>query len=411
MSWMSRRKVTVLLVVLLVLTNLGTYAMATGRLPWGASLVSRHALPPQFDRLARVYRLIELSFVHPDRMDPDRMVEGAISGMLRTLEDPYSYYLDPAAYEQFMAETEGEYQGIGVVVEYQDPYTTVVHPFRDSPAEKAGVWPKDRIIRVDGQDVVGMPLDVVVTLIRGPAGTPVNLTILRANPDGSERTLDLVITRARILVNPAHFTMLDPVLGIGYLHLSGFDQRTPEVAARALGELLAQGMRALVLDLRNNSGGLLDECAEVARLFVPSGKIVDVVYRDGRRESYESRTEGFGLPVVVLINGGTASAAEILAGAIRDRGVGILVGTRSFGKGSVQNLHSLGGGTALRLTTALYYLPSGATVDRVGLEPAVWVENAEPAEGEEPIRLEDAADPRNLQLAKALSMLRSQLGR
>lgn len=413
---MSRRNVVLLLLVILAVSNLGTYALATGRLNppghhyfWGTGLARRHQLPDQFDRLFRAYRLIESSFVDPDRVDLDRMVEGAISGMVRTLDDPYSYYLDPNAYRDLVTHSEGEYQGIGVVVEYQDPYTTVVHPFRDSPAEKAGMWPRDRIVKVDGHDVVGVPLDVVVSMIRGPAGTPVDLTVERSTA-GGELTLRFTLQRAKILLNPAHAVILDRDRGIGYLHLTGFDERTPGVVRQALEGLRGQGLRALVLDLRHNSGGLLDECVEVAREFVPRGSIVDVVYGDGRREAYTSRSAGFGLPLVVLVNGGSASAAEILAGAIRDRDVGILVGTRTFGKGSVQSIPSLGGGTALRITTARYYLPGGGTPDQVGLEPDVWVENQEPRSGELPIRLEDAGDPRNRQLIEALAILRRQLG-
>lgn len=415
---MARRNVILLLllVLALVVSNLGTYALATGRLNlpghyyfWGTGLARRHQLPEQFDRFFRAYRLIESSFVDPDLVDPDRLVEGAISGMVRTLDDPYSYYLDPGAYRHLLTHTEGEYQGIGVVVEYRDPYTTVVHPFRDSPAEKAGMWPQDRVVKVDGHDVVGIPLDVVVGMIRGPAGTPVALTVERSTAEG-ELTLEFTVQRAKILLNPAHAVMLDPGLGIGYLHLTGFDERTPAVVRGALDGFRDQGLRALVLDLRHNSGGLLEECVQVAREFVPRGPIVDVIYGDGRRETYTSRSPGLGLPLVVLVNGGSASAAEILAGAIRDRGVGTLVGTRTFGKGSVQSIPSLGAGTALRITTARYYLPGGRTPDQAGLEPDVWVENRESREDEPPIRLEDAGDPRNRQLIEAVAILRRQLG-
>ncbi|MDQ7794221.1 MAG: S41 family peptidase [bacterium] len=413
---MTRRKLVLLLVAALVLSNLTTFALAAGYVPilgirWGLGLGLRNQLPPYFDRLLRAYAIIESGFVDPEQVQPDRLIEGAISGMVRTLDDPYSYYLDPASYRDFVTHSvEGEYQGIGVVVEYRDPHTTVVHPFRDSPAEEAGMWPRDRIVKVDGRDVVGVPLDIVVDLIRGPAGTPVTLTVERSTAEG-DRTLEFTINRARIPLNPSRATILDATLGIGYLHLTGFDQRTPAVVRQALASLRSQGLQALVLDLRHNSGGLLEECAEVAREFVPRGKIVEVVYRDGRREVYESRSEGLGLPLVVLVDGGTASAAEILAGAIRDREAGTVVGTRTFGKGSVQSLPSVGGGAALRITTARYYLPGGDTPDQTGLEPDVWVDNEEPREGEPPIRLEAAEDPRNRQLIEAMAILRQELGR
>jgi carboxyl-terminal processing protease len=415
MLTLSRRKVVLALLGLLLLTNLGTYTLAAGYIPiiefrWGRGLAAPRGLPEQFDRLGWALELIQAEFVDPDQVDLDRLAEGAISGLVRALGDPYSYYLDPAAYEDFIQRIEGEYEGIGVVVEYRDPYTTVIHPFRDSPAERAGMWPLDRIVAVDGRDVRGVPLDVVVTLIRGPANTPVNLTVLRRTPEGDQR-LEFTIVRGRIRINPAYATMLDAAAGIGYLHLAGIDQRTPALVEQALTELRRQGLRGLVLDLRNNSGGLLAETAMVAEHFVPRGRIVEIRSRDGQREVFDARGDGLGLPLVVLVNAGTASAAEILAGAIGDRDVGTLVGTRTFGKGSVQRAYELGEGTALRITTARYYLPGGATPDRVGVEPDVLVENLEPEEGERAVRLEDLNDRRNRQLLEAISILRRELGR
>ncbi|HCC32903.1 MAG TPA: hypothetical protein DEQ28_03235 [Clostridiales bacterium] len=415
MLTLSRRKVVLALLGILLATNLGTYILAAGQVPiigirWGRGLAAPRDLPEQFDRLGWTLELIQTEFVDPDQVDLDRLAEGAISGMVRALDDPYSYYLDPAAYEDFIQRTEGEYEGIGVVVEYRDPYITVVHPFRDSPAERAGMWPLDRIVAVDGRDVRGVPLEVVVTLIRGPAGTPVSISVLRRTPEGDQR-LELNIVRGRIRINPAFAVMLDPEAGIGYLHLAGIDQRTPALVEQALTDLRRGGLRGLILDLRNNSGGLLAETAMVAEHFVPRGRIVEIHSRDGQREVFDARGEGLGLPMVVLVNAGTASAAEILAGAIRDREAGTLVGTRTFGKGSVQRAYELGEGTALRLTTARYFLPGGATPDRVGVEPDVLVENLEPAEGERAVRLEDLEDRRNRQLIEAMNILRQELGR
>ncbi len=415
MLTLSRRKVVFALLGLLIITNLGTYALAAGYIPgigirWGRGLAVPRGLPEQFDRLGRALELIQANFVDPDQVDLDRLAEGAISGLVRALDDPYSYYLDPAAYEDFIQRAEGEYEGIGVVVQYEDPYTTVVHPFRDSPAERAGFWPRDRIVTVDGRDVRGVPLEIVVTLIRGPAGTPVNIIVLRRTPEGDQR-LEFNIVRGRILINPAYAVMLDPAAGIGYLHLAGIDQRTPALVQQALDEFRRQGLRGLVLDLRNNSGGLLAETVVVAEQFVPQGRIVEVRYRDGRREAFDAHGEGLGLPLVVLVNAGTASAAEILAGAIGDRDAGVLVGTRTFGKGSVQSPFGLGEDTALRITTARYYLPGGTTPDRTGVEPDVLVQNAEPEEGERAVRFEDLNDPRNRQLIEAVNILRRELGR
>ena len=415
MLTLSRRKVALALLGLLLVTNVGTYTLAAGYVPvigirWGRRPAAPRELPYQFDRLSQALELIQASFIDPDQVNLDRLAEGAISGLVRALDDPYSYYLDSAAYEDFIQRSKGEYEGIGVVVEYQDPYTTVIHPFRDSPAERAGLWPRDRIITVDGRDVRGVPLEVVVTLIRGPAGTPVSITVLRRTPEGDQQ-LEFNIIRGRILINPAHAVMLDPEAGIGYLHLAGIDHRTPALVEQALAQLRGQGLQGLILDLRNNSGGLLAETVMIAEHFVPRGRIVEVRYRDEQREAFDARGDGLGLPLVVLVNAGTASAAEILAGAIRDRGAGTLVGTRTFGKGSVQTLAGLGEGTALRLTTARYYLPGGTTPDRVGVEPDVVLDNIEPEEGERAIRLEDLADRRNRQLVEGVNIIRRELGR
>jgi len=345
---------------------------------------------PNFDEFLRVRELIEEEYVSED-VDPSLLLEGAMQGMVDALGDPYSAYMSRDRYEELVIDTRGSYDGIGVVIEQRDGFATVVTPFKGTPAWESGLKPGDRIVAVDGLDVVGVPIDRVVELIRGPANTEVVLTVARSEAD---RPLDIPVTRATVDIPTVEGRMLTPeeVAGavrrtgagevpvtpeagsIGYLVISRFSQATARDTGEALFKLYRDGARGLVLDLRYNPGGLLDVSLQVAEYFVPAGPVVHVVDRDGNRATYNARGGGTPLPVVVLVNEGSASAAEILAGAIADREVGILVGTQTFGKASVQNLYDLEGGAGLRLTTARYLTPNGTLIDGVGLQPDVIVE-------------------------------------
>jgi carboxyl-terminal processing protease len=311
---------------------------------------------------------------------------GAIRGIIDSLEDPYSEYMDPEAYDAFMSHFESDFGGVGMRVQKVGDYVTVVAPIDGTPAARAGLKAGDRIISVDRRDVVGSNLSKVVDLIRGEPGTDVTLVILRGDDD---QRLTFTLTRATIEVPSLDSELVEP--GIGYLRLRTFSEKSGEEVGEALSQLREKGAQAYVLDLRNNPGGLLSSAVKVAGQFLPPGPVVKVVDKGQKPNElgYDNETpEGI---VVVLINEGSASASEIVAGALRDRGYGVLVGVDTYGKGTVQSLIRLSNGGALKLTTAEYLLPSGTAIDGKGLNPDIAVEG------------------QDKQLDRALELLRSML--
>lgn len=373
---------------------------------------------PEFDRLLDVVQLIRTRYVKED-VDLDALLVGAAKGAVQALGDPYSFYFDARELEEFEISMTGEYSGIGVRVEEKGGYVVVVMPFPGSPGattpyegagpgDPPGLRRGDRIVQVDGKDVVGLPVEIVARMIRGPEGSRVELTVIREGDDGP-RELRFVIRRARIEVPTVEHRLLPG--GIGYVRLLEFLPQASQRVEEAIADLRAQGMRGLILDLRDNPGGRLDAVHEIADLLLPEGPVVHIEYRGGRRETLSARGDGLDVPMVVLVNGGSASASEILAGALRDR-LGVpLVGEKTFGKGSVQSTFTFDargqlvegeGRTGLKLTTARYLTPNGTSVDGVGLKPDVEV----PWQGTEGL-----GDPqRDPQLQRALEVLRSRLG-
>lgn len=358
---------------------------------------------PNMSLFWQVYDEVKSYYVDASQIDDAKLVEGAISGMVQSLGDPYSMYLDQTHYSALREELEPGFSGIGVYVDDKEvggvSYVTVVAPMKGSPGEKAGLMAGDRLLAVDGQDLVGKTSTDAVKLIRGPKGTTVKLTVLR----GENEQFTREIVRADIPYPTEEHKMLEG--NIGYIRLYEFNQSIGKQTGAALEELKAGGARGIILDLRHNPGGLLDEAVSVASYFVPKGRVVSVVYGDGSRKDYDSDSNGLGLPLVVLVDEGSASASEIVAGAIKDRGTGTLVGTKTFGKGSVQNVAPLPGGSGLRLTIAKYLTPSGASIHKVGIPPNVEVPLNVPTGQQAPAP--DAPD--NPQLMKAVQILKGMM--
>jgi carboxyl-terminal processing protease len=326
-------------------------------------------------------------------LDDTKLVRGAIEGMINALGDEQSSYMDPDTYRQANIPLEGSYEGIGAWVDTQGELLTIIAPMPGSPAEVAGLKPGDAVIAIDGEDVTGIDPSLVIRRILGPAGTKVDLTVMR---NGEAQPLDFQITRANISVPSIDSRMLDG--DIAYVHLYTFGQSSSDDLRSSLRELMAQNPTGLILDLRGNGGGFLSTAIEVASEFIPDGVIMTEHFGDGQVQTYNAQGGGLAtdVPMVVLIDGGSASASEIVAGAIQDRGRGKLVGETSFGKGSVQNwvpLESDGG--AVRVTIARWYTPGGRLLDKTGLQPDVEVQRTD----------DDILNDRDPQLDRAVQLL------
>lgn len=320
-------------------------------------------------------QIISTQFFEP--VDNRKLVDGAIKGMIESLGDPYSAYMDEKTYRDFLNQTEGSFSGIGIELGKKDNRLTVIAPITGTPSERAGIRSGDVILKIDGVDVEGLSLDEIINRIRGKEGTPITLLLERLNPEkaNAPESFEVALTRESIVIQTIHGQMLQE--GVGYVRISSFNKNTAEHFASKLTELDQQGMKRLVLDLRNNPGGLLDSSVKIAGLLMKEGDVVSTVTRDGQKITQRSGGEKDRYQaVVVLINGGSASASEVVAGALQDREVGTLVGTTSFGKGSVQMLFptDIGPQSAFRLTIARYFTPNGRSIHGTGLAPDVWVD-------------------------------------
>jgi carboxyl-terminal processing protease len=334
----------------------------------------------QLQIFSDVLDIVQENYV--EEADSKELVEGAINGMLKTL-DPHSSYLNPDAYKELQVETKGSFGGIGIEITIRDGFLTVVSPLEGTPAYDLGIEAGDQILRVDGESTKEMTLMEAVKKMRGPKGTKVVLTIMR---EGFAKPKDYVVTRATIAIKSVRAKTLEP--GYGYLRLSQFQSTTAKDLRQALTTLEQenQPLKGLILDMRNNPGGLLDQAVKVSDEFLDEGLIV---YTGGRLKSQDMRFEAHTntrphrYPIVVLVNEGSASAAEIVAGALQDHKRAVVVGVETFGKGSVQTVMPLRNGAALRLTTSLYYTPSGRSIQAKGIEPDIVVERELPRKRDE----------------------------
>ncbi len=309
------------------------------------------------------------------------LVYGAIKGMLETL-DPHSAFLPPNMYKEMQEETKGRFEGLGIEITTKEGVLTVVSPIEDTPAFKAGIQAGDQILKIDGELTKALTLMESVKRMRGPKGSKVTLTIMR---EGFPKPREFTLTRDVIPIRSVRYEVLEKQYG--YIRLSQFQEKTDsdfQKAVKALEEETKGGLKGLILDLRNNPGGLLDQAVKVSDYFIESGLIVSV---EGRREEHKMKFNAHPqednltrYPLVVLVNGGSASGAEIVAGAIQDHGRGIILGTQTFGKGSVQTIFSLKDGSGLRLTTARYYTPGGRTIQAKGIVPDIIVKPSLPDE-------------------------------
>lgn len=324
----------------------------------------------QLDQFMDVFERVRAEYV--DQVTDEKLIEGAINGMLTSL-DPHSSYLNARDFENMRTQTDGEYGGLGLSVTMEDGAVKVIAPTDDTPAARAGIKAGDYITHLDGELIYGLSLNEAVDRMRGTPGTPIKLTVVR---EGEKKPLDFNLKREVIVIKPVKFEAKGQ---IGVIRISSFNKQTGEAtraAIEALEQKVGPGLLGYVLDLRSNPGGLLDQAIEVSDAFLDRGEIVSQRGRlKGDIQRYYARSGDFadGKPVVVLVDEGAASAAEIVAGALQDHRRGLVIGERSFGKGSVQSLIQLSTDTALRLTTARYFTPSGRSVQEAGIEPDIVV--------------------------------------
>lgn len=326
----------------------------------------------QLKVFADVFERVRAEYV--EEVSDETLIEAAIQGMLSDL-DPHSSFLDADSFSDMQVQTRGEFGGLGIEVTMENGLVRVVSPIDDTPAFRAGVEAGDLITHLDGDPVMGLELSEAVDMMRGPVGTSLTITLRR----GEEEPFDVTIERDIITVQSVRSRLEG---NIGYLRITAFNEQTMpgvEEAVAGFAEELGDDFGGVVLDLRNNPGGLLDQAVAVSDAFLERGEIVSTRGRyeeDSSRYNARSGDLMEGLPIVVLINGGSASASEIVAGALQDHRRAIVMGTKSFGKGSVQTVMPLGGAGAMRLTTARYYTPSGRSIQAKGIDPDIVVERA-----------------------------------
>lgn len=316
----------------------------------------------------RVMDILKKDFYQ--KVDVNKMLEGAIYGLAESLGDPYTVYFDKKQMEAFLEKSRGSYVGIGVTVNVDDDgLLTVIEPAKGSPAMEAGILQGDKIVKVDGKDVTSVSDEnMIISMIKGKENTRVNITVYRPSED---RYVQFNIKRKRIRASNIKSEILSG--NIGYIKIAMFDSEIARYFRNDLSNMLKNGIEGLIIDLRDNPGGSFEQVVEIADSLLPAGTIVYTEDRDGRKEYRYSDKAYVDLPLAILINSNSASASEILAGSVRDHGRGILVGTRTFGKGLVQELKLLGDGSGLKVTISRYFTPSGTCIHGTGIEPDIEV--------------------------------------
>jgi carboxyl-terminal processing protease len=362
---------------LLPIANLPGFPEPITLAPPTTSPEQQSATPSQFQALFspfwEAWNLVHENYVDQP-VDDMALMRGAINGMMNALGDEHSSYMDPKDYAQANSSLSGEYEGIGAFVDTTTEYLTITSPIPGSPAERAGLLSGDQVIAIDGEDMTGIDAEVARTKVLGPANSVVHLTVVRK---GEDKPLEFDITREKITMKSATGKMLEN--DIAYIQVTTFGEKTTPELLAALKELMAQNPKGIILDLRNNGGGYLQTAVEVTSQFMDDGVVLFEQYGDGKRTTFDVLPDGMAtdtkIPMVVLINEGSASASEIVAGALQDSGRAKLVGATSYGKGSVQNWIPLSGDNgAVRITIAKWLTPNGNTIHKIGLTPDVTAE-------------------------------------
>lgn len=349
----------------------------------------------------QVLSIVKNQFVEKD-FDNTKLVYGAIRGLLASLDDPYSRFLDPQAYSEMRVRLKGTYSGIGIYIGMKDNQLTVISPIPGTPAMKEGLKAKDKIMTIDGKSTKDMALEQAVSMIRGKRGTKVKLSIMRF---GFKEPKEFNVAREKIEIKSTEFKIVNDT--IAYIKLNTFEkQSAPAELKDAISKAKAKNLKGLILDLRGNGGGLLDNAIQIGSMFIKSGAIVQTIDRDGAKEiKYSTGGVIWNGPMVVLIDDSSASASEILAGALQDNKIATIVGTRSFGKACVQSVRVLQDDSAVLITIAKYLTPSGSDITKKGIQPDVVI--TAPTHEAEANLLEQTGQ--DIQLQRAVEVLRSKI--
>lgn len=406
---MSKRKNTALVVGVIILTNIITFGMTNIA---SVKLNNKIVIPKrEYEQLTSMYqdysKIISVeNYVRENYLrdvDEEKFIDGQLKGVLQSLEDPYSVYMNEEEFSSLMQQTSGTYGGIGVVVTPgEDNLITVVSPIEGTPGERAGIKSGDKIIKVDGIEFVAENMDKAVKIMKGEPNTTVTLTIVRKDKQGKNEMLDLEIVREEIRLITVKSSIIDD--DIGYIKITSFDELTYDDFMTELKKLQTKDIKGLIIDLRNNPGGLLDVTAKIADELLGEGDIVYTQTKDGKREYLKSGKSQVDYPLAVLVNGGSASASEILSGAIKDHERGTLIGTTTYGKGVVQRIKDLKDGSGLKLTISEYFTPNGTNIHGIGIEPDIVLELPEDIEE---IGVDNLKEDNQLQ--KALEVLKTKI--
>lgn len=350
-------------------------------------------------KLKTIESIIDSKFLYD--YDQKKAEDGIYKGFVASLNDIYTEYYDKDAFKALNEQSEGSFGGVGIEVSgMSEQFIEVIAPIKDTPADKAGIKSGDKIIKIDGKEFLAKDLNKAVKMMRGEPGKEVTLTIQRIVNQKPE-TFDVKLVREIINVKSIHYKMLDD--GIAYINITSFQTHTAEDFFKAYKELREKGANKLILDLRNNPGGLLDVTLQIADYFLPKGNIMSVKYKDGSGENYTSDAKYDDIPIITLINGGSASASEVLSGALKDYKRSVIMGEKSFGKGVVQQLIPLGDGTGVKVTVSEYFSPNNNKIHGLGIKPNVEVKLDEKAKAIGPEALSQ-----DNQLKKAIETIKNK---
>ncbi|MHC2994770.1 MAG: PDZ domain-containing protein [Candidatus Atribacteria bacterium] len=381
---MKRKRIITLITILVAVSIISSFlfynAGATNSKYTNEGLFS--SLEPFFEAL----NLVRSKYIEKD-IDLDKIIQGAIKGMLKTLDDPYTRYMDSQALKREQEDMFlGHFGGLGIIISIKDDQLIIISPIEDTPAYRVGIKAGDKIVEIDGKSTEGIGLDEAVNILRGEKGTKVILGIKRENV---EEILEFTIIRDIIEVKAIKKKIIGEDNNIGYIRITIFNVNTEPELKEVLNEFRKENnIQGIILDLRNNPGGLLDSAIEVASKFVKEGPVVHIKDRDGIQVTVQSRGNEYPQwPLIVLVNEGSASASEIVAGAIQDSGRGKLLGQKTFGKGMVQQVFNLSDGSGIVITTSEYYTPSERSINHIGIEPDILVEVVEDSEEDEQLNM------------------------